>query len=137
MTRLSEVLPLTPNEVLMVEVGNAASNGLIQVRGTTVTVSSESTLPVVAESTQETEPPRLLRAVVVDVESVVRLDPDAPEYRDARIWQIGAVRLSGDTAWEQNNPRFARHVTLPEGWQDSWNSDWQRLGSIPRILRRR
>jgi Rad3-related DNA helicase len=60
---------------------------------------------------------RPIRAVVVDLESVVR--PTAAEpYTDKRIFQIGAVRMGTDSAWTAAQPTFGRFLELPDG-------DWE------------
>ncbi|MGH3403134.1 MAG: hypothetical protein ACRDRJ_11650 [Streptosporangiaceae bacterium] len=60
---------------------------------------------------------RPVRAVVVDLESVVR--PSAAEpYIDKRIFQIGAVRMGTDSAWTAAQPTFGRFLELPDGaWE--------------------
>jgi Rad3-related DNA helicase len=63
-----------------------------------------------------------LRAVIVDVESVVRPSAEYP-YTDRRIYQIGAVRLSADTGWEHDIHRFTCWVGLPgPDWEDEIRS---------------
>ncbi len=57
--------------------------------------------------------PGPLRAVVVDLESVVRTTAVEP-YTDKRIYQIGAVRVGGDTAWVTAAPTFAQWADLPD-----------------------
>ncbi|PPK67027.1 DEAD/DEAH box helicase [Actinokineospora auranticolor] len=59
---------------------------------------------------------RIVRAVVVDLESVVQTTTSDP-YTDKRIYQIGAVRLSNDSAWVAEQPRFSAYVELPD---DTW-----------------
>lgn len=58
-----------------------------------------------------------IRAVVVDVESVVRTTVTEP-YIDRRIYQIGAIRTGTDAQWIAEHPTFTRYLTLPdETWQ--------------------
>lgn len=58
-----------------------------------------------------------IRAVIVDVESVVRTTVTEP-YIDRRIYQIGAIRTGTDVQWIAERPTFARYLTLPdETWQ--------------------
>ena len=59
---------------------------------------------------------RPVRAVVVDLESVVRTTAVEP-YTDKRIFQIGAVRMGTDAAWSAAEPTFDRFVRLPD---DTW-----------------
>jgi Rad3-related DNA helicase/DNA polymerase III epsilon subunit-like protein len=59
---------------------------------------------------------RAVRAVIVDLESVVHTTTSDP-YTDKRIYQIGAVRLSNDSAWVAEQPQFSAYVELPD---DSW-----------------
>ncbi len=54
-----------------------------------------------------------MRAVVVDLESVVRTIAVEP-YTDKRIYQVGAVRAGADTAWVVAAPAFTRWVELPD-----------------------
>ncbi|WP_055533557.1 3'-5' exonuclease, partial [Streptomyces graminilatus] len=57
-----------------------------------------------------------LRAISIDVESVVRTTAAAP-YVDRRIFQIGAVRTGTDTAWTAEHPRIEVFLSLPG---DEW-----------------
>lgn len=57
-----------------------------------------------------------VRAVTVDLESVVHTTTSDP-YTDKRIYQIGAVRLSNDSAWVAEQPKFSAYVELPD---DTW-----------------
>ncbi|MEU4161695.1 DEAD/DEAH box helicase [Actinoplanes sp. NPDC026670] len=66
--------------------------------------------------------PGPLRAVLVDVEAVVRASAEHP-YTDRRMYQIGAVRLSADTAWVAAGPRFAAWTKLPDAqWEQQLRS---------------
>ncbi|MEV0901462.1 DEAD/DEAH box helicase [Actinoplanes sp. NPDC049802] len=65
----------------------------------------------------ESRRPGPLRAVIVDVESVVYVDADHP-HGDRRIYQLGAVRLSADTEWVADRPRFDAWLRLPDAnWE--------------------
>lgn len=59
---------------------------------------------------------RTVRAVIVDLESVVHTTTSDP-YTDKRIYQVGAVRLSNDSAWVAEQPQFSAYVELPD---DTW-----------------
>lgn len=59
---------------------------------------------------------RPVRAVIVDLESVVHTTTSDP-YTDKRIYQIGAVRLSNDSAWVAEQPQLSAYVELPD---DTW-----------------
>jgi len=59
---------------------------------------------------------RPLRAVVLDVESIVQTTPKEP-YTDKRIYQLGALRTGRDQAWVAAAPRFTRWLELPD---DTW-----------------
>ncbi|WP_431897999.1 DEAD/DEAH box helicase [Nonomuraea sp. bgisy101] len=59
-------------------------------------------------------PPRPLRAVAIDVESVVRTTDREP-YTEKRIFQIGAVRCGADQVWASGTGRFTRWLALPLG----------------------
>ncbi|WP_433513813.1 DEAD/DEAH box helicase [Nonomuraea sp. CA-143628] len=65
----------------------------------------------------EGKPPRALRAVAIDVESVVRTTDREP-YTEKRIFQIGAVRCGADLAWTSGASRFTRWLALPS--DDDW-----------------
>ncbi|MFI7707485.1 DEAD/DEAH box helicase [Nonomuraea sp. NPDC049480] len=65
----------------------------------------------------ERKPPRALRAVAIDVESVVRTTDREP-YTERRIFQIGAVRCGADLAWTSGAGRFTRWLALPS--DDDW-----------------
>ncbi|WUI95665.1 DEAD/DEAH box helicase [Streptomyces sp. NBC_00391] len=60
---------------------------------------------------------RGLRAIAIDVESVVRTTAAAPHV-DRRIFQIGAVRTGTDTAWVTEHPRIEVFLSLPG---DEWS----------------
>jgi hypothetical protein len=66
--------------------------------------------------------PGPLRAVIVDVEAVVRASADHPQG-DRRIFQVGAVRLSADQQWSADQPAFASWVRLPDlQWEQQLRS---------------
>ncbi len=57
-----------------------------------------------------------LRAVIVDLESVVRTTAAEP-YTEKRIYQVGAVRAGADRAWVDDASGFTRWLELPdEDW---------------------
>ncbi|MGH2393424.1 MAG: hypothetical protein ACRDGH_08025, partial [Candidatus Limnocylindria bacterium] len=57
-----------------------------------------------------------LRAVVLDVESIVKTTSKEP-FTDKQVYQIGAVRAGTDSAWIAAEPTFTRWLELPD---DSW-----------------
>ena len=59
---------------------------------------------------------RPLRAVIIDLESVVRTTATEP-YTDKRIYQIGAVRAGADRAWVAAATPFTYWLELPD---DEW-----------------
>jgi len=60
-------------------------------------------------------PPRPIRVVTFDLESVVRQTSHPPDYAERHVYQIGARRLGHDAAWRRQRPRtFATFVRLPE-----------------------
>jgi ATP-dependent DNA helicase RecQ len=59
---------------------------------------------------------RPLRAVIVDLESVVRTTATEP-YTDKRIYQVGAVRTGADRAWIATAAAFTCWLELPG---DDW-----------------
>jgi superfamily II DNA helicase RecQ/Rad3-related DNA helicase len=122
LTRLKQQMPLVPAEIISAEITTAASAGLLHIVDGAVSLPPSGPALVSADADPDATIPevdRPLRAVAVDVESVVRLNPDAPEYRDARIWQIGAVRISADTAWA-TGAAFNTYVSLPS---DEWRAE--------------
>ncbi|MBC2907896.1 DEAD/DEAH box helicase [Streptomyces cupreus] len=76
-----------------------------------------------------------VRAVTIDVESVVRTTATAP-YVDRRIFQIGAVRMGTDAAWVAEQPRMEVFLSLPgDDWvirDDGLRERQQALASDPR-----
>lgn len=97
----------------------------VTISGPAVTASAATTtsLPVPACPDEESlaNPPAAalgaaVRAVLVDLESVVHTTTSDP-YTDKRIYQIGAVRLSNDSAWVAEQPQFSAYVELPD---DTW-----------------
>lgn len=57
-----------------------------------------------------------LRAVVLDVESIVKTTSKEP-FTEKRIYQIGAVRAGTASAWIGAEPAFTRWLELPD---DTW-----------------
>lgn len=75
----------------------------------------ESEIPDTSRSRKSGRP---LRAVAFDVESVVRPTAEGPEFREARMFQLGAVRFGRDKAWCHAERSFSAFVELPgEGWE--------------------
>ncbi len=74
------------------------------------------TTDLCASSAQSHSVDRSLRAVVIDLESVVRTTATEP-YTDKRIYQVGAVRVGADQAWVTVEEPFARWLELPD---DEW-----------------
>ncbi|MFJ6200176.1 DEAD/DEAH box helicase [Micromonospora sp. NPDC092111] len=103
--------PGTPDARVRAVVVKAITAGLIR--------DEQGILSVVEDSTGPSQPapkgerrPGPLRAVIVDVEAVVRASADRPQG-DRRIFQIGAVRLSADMRWCAGEPSFVSWVRLP------------------------
>ena len=60
-----------------------------------------------------------LRAIIIDLESVVR--PTATEpYTDKRIYQIAAVRAGTDQTWVGSGESFSRWLGLPDEKTEEW-----------------
>lgn len=59
---------------------------------------------------------RRLRAVILDVESIVQTTSKEP-FTDKRIYQVGAVRSGHDAEWVAAAPRFTHWLELPDA---SW-----------------
>jgi Rad3-related DNA helicase len=79
---------------------------------------------LVSASAEPQEPPvsavmgtDVLRAVIVDVESMVRPVVAEP-YTETCIYQIGAHRIGTDDAWVAQGHSFSRYVELPDAtWE--------------------
>ena len=73
-------------------------------------------LPAAEEHGTSAPADRPLRAVAVDLESLVRTTAVAP-FTDKRIFQVGAVRFGTDVDWVAAQPVFSAYLTLPD---DTW-----------------
>jgi hypothetical protein len=64
------------------------------------------------------EPQRALRVVAFDVESILRPTHEPPDFKEARIFQLAAVRFGRDKAWCHEQRSFNAYVDLPdEEWE--------------------
>ncbi|MBB1257857.1 DEAD/DEAH box helicase [Streptomyces alkaliterrae] len=54
----------------------------------------------------------VLRAVALDLESVVRTTPRAP-YVERHVYDVAAVRFGADTGWAAAEPRWQRYLRFP------------------------
>ena len=90
-----------------------AAGDLVEVVGRTVRLRA---LPAEVSPADAPEPHEGVRVVAFDCETAVRLVATAP-YTEARIFQIGAVRLGTDAAWVAEAPQFVRFVELEEGFE--------------------
>lgn len=113
---------------VQISVGNVPAARVTQLLAATVTAGAvtlatdgryRATDTAAAEHTAD-DPRRArarpLRAVVVDVESVVHTTGVEP-YIDKRLYQIGAARAGADTDWVNAAPRWMSWVALPD---DTW-----------------
>ena len=66
-----------------------------------------------------------VRAVIIDVESVVRTTAAEP-YTDRRIYQVGALRTGTDAEWIAERPVFNRYLALPDG---TWEIHSEQVGA--------
>ncbi|GIG98243.1 DEAD/DEAH box helicase [Plantactinospora mayteni] len=94
--------------------------------GTLSAVGPATDTPIQTAAAQRQPGP--LRAVIVDVEAVVRASADHPQG-DRRIYQLGAVRLSADKAWASADPCFEVWMKLP-------GPDWEQQVRSAEILKR-
>ncbi|MEH1098392.1 DEAD/DEAH box helicase [Micromonospora sp. CPCC 205561] len=101
--------PGAPASRVQTVVSKAISAGLIHDHGGVLSAANDST--PADQPTTARRRPGPLRAVIVDVEAVVRASADHP-HGDRRIFQIGAVRLSADPKWCADQPAFASWVRL-------------------------
>lgn len=82
-------------------------------------VRAPGTGSAAAESTRAAGPVsgQPLRAVAIDLESVVRTTASDP-FLDKRIFQIGAVRFGTDAVWVAEDPQHDWFIELPdETWE--------------------
>jgi Rad3-related DNA helicase len=104
-------------------VAKAIAAGLIRDDGGVLSaVDAAASGPGTAQPANGARPEGPLRAVIVDVEAVVRPSADQP-HGDRRIYQVGAVRLSADTQWCTQEPPLSCWVQLPDlGWEQDLTS---------------
>ncbi len=98
-------------------IAQAVQAGALAVSGDSVRAAAVDETPRPTASTRE-DADELVRAVVVDLESVVRTTAAEP-YLEKRIFQIGAVRMGTDPEWVQVAPELDVLVELPadDAWQ--------------------
>ncbi|MEU7998083.1 DEAD/DEAH box helicase [Micromonospora sp. NPDC049060] len=112
--------PGAPASRVQTVVSKAISAGLIHDHGGVLSAANDST--PADQPTTARRRPGPLRAVIVDVEAVVRASADHP-HGDRRIFQIGAVRLSADPKWCADQPAFASWVRLSDPqWEQQLRS---------------
>lgn len=64
------------------------------------------------------DPQRALRVVAFDIESILRPTHEPPEFKEARIFQLAAVRFGRDKQWCHEQRSFNAYVDLPdEDWE--------------------
>ncbi|MGO9297742.1 MAG: DEAD/DEAH box helicase, partial [Streptosporangiaceae bacterium] len=91
----------------------AITAGVIVEDGGRLRTAGPAEEPLDADSNQERPSGRPLRAVIVDLESVVRTTAVEP-YTDKRIYQVGAIRAGADRIWVAAAPPFTRWLELPD-----------------------
>jgi RecQ family ATP-dependent DNA helicase len=96
-------------------VAKAIASGVIRDDAGTLSAATED--PAADPETVTVRRPGPLRAVIVDVEAVVRASADLP-HGDRRIYQVAAVRLSADERWCAEQPSFGSWMRLP-------SADWE------------
>lgn len=101
-------------------VAAAISAGLLVDDAGTLRAAEPVPIPDAGEASSERI--AVPRTIVIDVEAVVR--PSAEQScKERHIYQVGAVRLSTDTAWVAEAPRFNAWVMLPDKeWEDQLRS---------------
>ena len=98
-------------------IGTALGAGHVtETRGRLHAVNAAAPAPDAEPAAAEPPTPRPLRAVVLDVESIVKTTSKEPST-DKRVYQIGAVRAGADGAWVAAEPSFTRWLELPD---DTW-----------------
>ncbi|HEX5534255.1 MAG TPA: DEAD/DEAH box helicase [Actinomycetales bacterium] len=75
--------------------------------------ASETTIPRDASVSRTS----VLRAVALDIESVVRTTATAP-YVERTVYEVAAVRFGVDREWVTAVPRWQRYLTLPSDVAD-------------------
>ncbi|WP_406002416.1 DEAD/DEAH box helicase [Streptomyces sp. NBC_00829] len=99
-----------PDARLAKLVGQAVAAGLIEETGGRYAVPVRS-VSAEAGPRDEGSQRRGLRAVAIDVESVVRTVPTEP-YLERHVYEAAAVRFGMDQAWTAEAPRWQRYLRL-------------------------
>lgn len=111
--------PAVPVGRLQRIVAAAIAAGLIRDDAGILSAVTAAAGPVPAETGRRPGP---LRAVVFDLEAVVRPSAEHP-HGERRIYQIGAVRLSTDADWVAEASRMQAWVRLPDSaWEQELRS---------------
>lgn len=85
-----------------------------------IRIDADRVIVVVDDEHDETpiDPQRALRIVAFDVESILRPTHEPPDFKEARIFQLAAVRFGRDKAWCHEQRSFNAYVDLPdEEWE--------------------
>lgn len=103
--------PLARLDVLVAE---AAAAGLLEASGTRVSTpaSEEGAAGVVSSSPLRSSSRNALRAVALDIESVVRTIPSAP-YLERHVYEVAARRFGADDDWVTDQPLWQRFLRFP------------------------
>ena len=93
-------------------IGMATESGLIRADGDRVIL-----VAAINESKNSNVTRSGLRVVAFDVESIVRPTHEPPDFKEARIFQLSAVRFGRDKSWCHEQRSFDAYVDLPD---DDW-----------------
>lgn len=103
--------PLARLDVLVTE---AVEAGLLEVSGTRIsTPASEYGTPVVVSSSVKSRSGNALRAVALDIESVVRTVA-SPPYLERHVYEVAARRFGADDVWVAAQPLWQQFLRFPD-----------------------
>ncbi len=115
------------------EVQTAIERGRLEFSGDRLTVVAGTSSIEPRSARQDA-----LRVVAFDIESVVRSTTEPPDYREARMFQLGAVRFGRDKVWCHECRTFDAFIDLPgDGWdirspvaRERWEEGRRPIGEV-------
>ncbi|MFE2696945.1 DEAD/DEAH box helicase [Streptomyces mirabilis] len=97
-------------------IAQAVAAGLLEETDGRLTTPGASAAPIAPTAGGAPER-RGLRAVAIDLESVVRTVPKEP-YLERQVYQVAAMRFGTDREWNTAVPVWERYLRLPHGEND-------------------